>query len=1085
MRIVFITLASFLSLGILASVSAAEPNSVGEKSKPKPASNVIQSRNGTISVPKEFVIERVAASPLVKYPMMGNFDDQGRLYIAASSGMNLRTVDLEKELPNFVQRLEDTNGDGKFDKATVFADKMTLPMGALWYRGSVYVASPPNIWKLTDLDDDGVADKREILVDKFGYSGNAASVHGPFLGPTGRIYWCDGRHGHEFKDEDGKVTSQGLASRIFSMRPDGSDVQVHCGGGMDNPVEVDFWNTGEIMGSVNILLNRPRVDCLVHWQEGGVYPHHQCYNELQRTGDLLGPMTKLGHVAVSGMLRYRSGRVDRDLQNDLFTTIFNTGKVIRSRVTRRGGTFRTEEHEFLTSTDEDFHPTDIIEDADGSLLVIDTGGWFRIGCPTSQIAKPDLHGAIYRLRRVKKRFVGTPVDLDPRGLKIDFKNLSDQRLLELLNDKRFVVQEKAVEQLSQRERVPAGIFELFEAPKVKHKTGRSYAQLQAIWAMSRHKSDTARRVIVKALTAGNDVVRFAAVNALGMNRDPVGLDVLHKMLESRSTVERRMSSWALGRIFDAPADRSDIPDSEWTSADPRGKGWYIKVERKKAVATLMRSLSARNRVKEADVTDRATEHATIFAVLRIDDRESVLPFLIDPHTSTRRAALIALDQMHHGDLTRATVVRLLDTTDSQLQAAALDVISRRKGWASETTTLLGQWLREPLNDEDRASVARGFLTAQIKDAAIQKFVADLLAEKLPASGRNVLLEVIADSDLEAISAGWKPHVKDALASDIAGHRTQAIRIVDRYEISDFDDQLQAIATAVELPSSTRIAAISTIAVRRSAVSNPEVKFLLAELDESKLPLTRVAAARCLNRLALDAGQQKQLATAISNVDALALGILLGAFERQPDAAAISELSKSLMNNPSAKKLRKADFEKILAKADQKSQAQLGLFIDTLSPVANKVALEKQLSYLSKGDIERGRELFLGRAAACASCHTVAGSGGKIGPDLTKIGAIRNRRDLLEAIMFPGASFARGYRTYTIVTDRGRVFSGLIVKESTNSITVLKTDLSEVRVSRTSIESLTESDTSVMPNGLDSRLDTRELSDLLEYLGSLK
>ncbi|MCA9116852.1 MAG: hypothetical protein KDA79_17350, partial [Planctomycetaceae bacterium] len=65
-------------------------------------------------VPAGFTIERVAGSPLVQYPMMGGFDEQGRLYLAASAGKNLRAEPLQEELPNFVQRLEDTDGDGRF-----------------------------------------------------------------------------------------------------------------------------------------------------------------------------------------------------------------------------------------------------------------------------------------------------------------------------------------------------------------------------------------------------------------------------------------------------------------------------------------------------------------------------------------------------------------------------------------------------------------------------------------------------------------------------------------------------------------------------------------------------------------------------------------------------------------------------------------------------------------------------------------------------------------------------------------------------------------------------------------------------------
>ena len=141
--------------------------------------------------------------------------------------------------------------------------------------------------------------------------------------------------------------------------------------------------------------------------------------------------------------------------------------------------------------------------------------------------------------------------------------------------------------------------------------------------------------------------------------------------------------------------------------------------------------------------------------------------------------------------------------------------------------------------------------------------------------------------------------------------------------------------------------------------------------------------------------------------------------------------------------------------------------------------------MAAGDAARGREIFFGRSTACSSCHTVAGQGGKVGPDLTKIGAIRKQRDLLEAIMFPSASFARGYKTWTIVTDRGRVHSGLITRETTDSLMLRRADLSEVRINRDSIEEMSESTTSVMPDGLDHRLTNQDLSDLLEYLSSLK
>ena len=72
----------------------------------------------------------------------------------------------------------------------------------------------------------------------------------------------------------------------------------------------------------------------------------------------------------------------------------------------------------------------------------------------------------------------------------------------------------------------------------------------------------------------------------------------------------------------------------------------------------------------------------------------------------------------------------------------------------------------------------------------------------------------------------------------------------------------------------------------------------------------------------------------------------------------------------------------------------------------------------------GKQVFFGKTAACSSCHRVGSEGALIGPDLTKVGKIRAPRDLIESVIFPSASFARGYESYTIVTSSGQVYSGL-------------------------------------------------------------
>ncbi len=113
------------------------------------------------TVPAGFEVVRVAGPPLVDRPIVADFDEQGRLYVADASGTNDKVEKQLADRPHRIVRLEDKDGDGVFDTSVVFADRMMLPQGAMWFDGSLYVGAPPSIWKLTDTNDDGVADQRE------------------------------------------------------------------------------------------------------------------------------------------------------------------------------------------------------------------------------------------------------------------------------------------------------------------------------------------------------------------------------------------------------------------------------------------------------------------------------------------------------------------------------------------------------------------------------------------------------------------------------------------------------------------------------------------------------------------------------------------------------------------------------------------------------------------------------------------------------------------------------------------------------------------------------------------------------------
>ena len=363
-----------------------------------------------LTVPEGFVIEPVAIPPLVSHPMMACLDDRGRLFIAESSGTNAKAPELLETRPHKILLLEDDDGDGVYDRSTVFADNLVLPNGAQWHDGALYVCSPPYIWKFVDTNDDGVADEKTPVGGKFGFNGMSSAFHGPVLGPDGRLYWCGGQHGWTLGDTspglnlEGPWTSRGPG--VFSMWPDGGDPENRAQGGLANPVEVTFSSEGEVFGTVAVYEHlNGRTDALLHWIHGTVY-------NLKRRGppvhpltsrNNLPPMSRRGWVAPPGLCRYRSGGFangfGEEYRDHIFMCEFNTHRVYRILPERAGASYTTTDEIFLESTSPYTHFTDVLEDADGSLLAVDTGGWFLYGCPTSAIERPEIRGAIYRIRR--------------------------------------------------------------------------------------------------------------------------------------------------------------------------------------------------------------------------------------------------------------------------------------------------------------------------------------------------------------------------------------------------------------------------------------------------------------------------------------------------------------------------------------------------------------------------------------------------------------------------------------------------------------------------------------------------------------
>lgn len=502
---------AFLSSGILLSscVQAGE--------------TVIGAR--TLRVADGYEVQLAADHALVGRPIAVARDEQGRMYVTDSGGMSERAEQQLAAKPHSIRRLEDIDDDGIYDRSTLFADKLMFPEGCLWYDGSLYVAAPPEIWKFTDADDDGQAEKREVWFDGKTLTGCGNDLHGPYLGHDGRIYWCKGAFAEQRHTLANKSDFVTHASHIFRARPDGSEMEVVLSGGMDNPVNVAFHSNGERFLSCTFFQfpEAGRRDGLIHAIYGGVYGKKQAsIYEHAMTGDVMPVLNHQGAAAPCGLVAGSQSLFDGAATDNLFACYFNLHKVVRHELVPNGPTFDTVDTDFLACDHPDFHPTDVFEDADGSLLIVDTGGWYKVCCPTSQLAKPDVLGGIYRVRKTGVNSVA-----DPQGHQIDWAAADSRKLTGLLADHRLFVQRRAAAMLRSRG------AEAVQALSVALTDDSASVRRRAVWALASIDVEAAHESVSTVLNDQDANVRQAAAHVAGLWRDKKNLPQLLQLAASK------------------------------------------------------------------------------------------------------------------------------------------------------------------------------------------------------------------------------------------------------------------------------------------------------------------------------------------------------------------------------------------------------------------------------------------------------------------------------------------------------------------------------------------------------------------------
>ncbi|HLW64722.1 MAG TPA: PVC-type heme-binding CxxCH protein [Gemmataceae bacterium] len=377
------------------------------------------------------------------------------------------------------------------------------------------------------------------------------------------------------------------------------------------------------------------------------------------------------------------------------------------------------------------------------------------------------------------------------------------------------------------------------------------------------------------------------------------------------------------------------------------------------------------------------------------------------------------------------LLSLLSTQRKQVDGPAI----RDRAWAALRTNLTGKW------------------SALAKSEEFKNLVRQLLASPQAAVGLQLIAASKDTAFLDDVLKVAKDGPKDL--------RVEAIRT-----LAKFTDVLD------DRPIDTLI-----------AISEPENEFSIecVKALAEQLPTTQVyvhakdRALKKLQGLAKDTKVSKDLRLAA--VTALAgnrHGSFFLLYLKQKN-----ELPEDV-SAEAARLLRNCPFEA------QRNQAKL------LFPPPGKLDLKKlpPISELAKrtGNADKGRQLVAASAkneAQCLKCHTIRGSGGNVGPDLSMIGKKGSRENILESILLPSKAIADQYIQWQIETKQGQQILGLIIEETPDSILLRDANAKDYRIAKKDIDTRNKSLVSIMPDNIATAFTEEELLDVAEYLLTLK
>lgn len=969
-------------------------------------------------------VETMATEPMLINPTNIDVDEKGRVWVTEAYNYRFEiNQNKPREAGDRIVILEDKDGDGRLETSTVFyqGPEVNAPLGVCVLGNRVLISQSPYVWAFYDDNNDGKADRKEILFQGIGGVQHDHGMHSFAFGPDGKLYFNFGNAGETLRDKNNKVVldqdgdeigprkyKQGM---LFRCDPDGTHVEC-LGYNFRNEYESAVDSYGNIWQSDNdddgnkgVRINyvmeygnygytdemtgagwmTKRINMedsipLRHWHQNdpGVIPN----------------LLQTGSGSPSGMAFYEGTLLPRQFQNEMIHAEPGHNVVRTYPVQKAGAGFKASILKMLDGKrDQWFRPADVCVAPDGSIIVAD---WYDPGVGGHRVG--DLQrGRIYRV--VPENMVATykiPEQdyTTPKGAVIALQNPN------------LAVRRHAFTALTEM-----GDSAIEELEKLWSTSPNSRMRARALWVLS--KSTAAAKYLSQAIKNPDPDLRITALRAAR----EVDIDVL---------------KFAGALVND--------PDAQ--------------VRRDCAIALRHR---------------KEPEAATIWAALAAR------------HDGNDKWYLEALGIGADRQWNLFFTAYLKAVPDPLLTAGGRDIVWRaRTDAALPYLVKLAKDASVPLKSRLRYLRAFDFYPEAEKSKTLVRLLEENNGKDLELSA--MVLKSLNPQDIST-SAIAKELVKKVLDSYTGTQ--DFVDMVKQYNITTESDKLMNLvkSNGIQSKGGYQTGGIGADAARILLKNKEDLRFLnvIKEKDQEKTSNVLAAlgsignneSTAILSKVILS--NQYTLSTREKAVQML--GKSQNGEDRVLEMLAGKKLSPSLIA-PAVAGLsgttRKGTLEKAKAFLPNTNTTK------TVKTKSSTIDLSSILAL--KGNTVKGKIVFL---SSCSVCHKAGKDGFEFGPNLSEIGAKLPKEGLFDAIANPSAGINFGYETSQLAMKDGSTLMGIISSRTETDIEVRYPGGAVQKIKTADVKQIKQLPTSMMPEGLHQTISKQELADLLAFLASLK